>query len=124
MVPIEIDLFEYSFLLEACIPPAPIARTWFWKKSVDIHYNLFTPADRERLFTWMSKNSSFKASLERGNEYCLLWRSRYDPDNQYKVHSVFNGESQTHDTFLHNGEYRISETKSVNSEYITKIEKL
>lgn len=27
---IDIDFFEYSFLVEACIPPRPIARTMFW----------------------------------------------------------------------------------------------
>lgn len=37
-----IDFIEFSFLVEACIPPRPIARTYFWGQVIDKYYHVLT----------------------------------------------------------------------------------
>ena len=63
-----IDFFEYSFLLEACIPPRPIARNMFWKDSINKHYFMLSNNQRSRLWEWMSRNSNFKDALNKNNK--------------------------------------------------------
>ena len=48
-----IDFFEYSFLLEACMPPAPIARTMMFKRSIDEDYYNMSDNQRSNLYKWL-----------------------------------------------------------------------
>jgi hypothetical protein len=48
-----IDFFELAFLVEACIPPRPIARSMFFDDVSDIHYHKMTKEERQRLFDWI-----------------------------------------------------------------------
>jgi hypothetical protein len=121
---IEIDFFEYGFLLEACIPPRPIARTWFWQKSINEHYNLMTKEERSELFKWLTKNSVFKDSLDKGEEDVVTWYARYDPDNQYRLTVDYKGEVSTKETFLKNGRFYTNINTSIVEDYIKNIEKI
>ena len=51
-----IDFFELSFLAEACIPPRPIARTYFWQNLSKVYWYQMTENERERLFEWINRN--------------------------------------------------------------------
>ena len=115
-----IDFFELSFLAEACIPPRPIARAMFWDKLIDEHYHQMLPSERNRLFSWITTNSSFS----KENEDCRLFYARFNPNNQYKVTCFHNGKAGEVDCFRFNEKYCTAKNRYINEEYITKVEKI
>jgi len=118
-----IDFFEFSFLVEACIPPRPIARAMFWDDVIDKHYNKLTKNERARLFEWINRNPCMQDGIEEGNEDCLLFNARFDPDNQYKVHTNYNDKLEVYDAFKLNDRYYIKKDTSIENKYIKKVEK-
>lgn len=119
-----IDFFEFSFLVEACIPPRPIARSMFWADVINKHYHVLTEGERERLFEWISKNDGFKYSLERGNEDCELFVARFDKDNQYSVTTNYKDKIETHHCFKFKQRFHTSINTSIQEEYITEVKKM
>ena len=119
-----IDFFEFSFLVEACIPPRPIARTMFWHDVINKHYHTLTKNERERLFEWVNRNHSMQSGIENGNEDCLIFNARFDPTNQYNVYTNFGGENKIIETFSWQVKYHTTINTFIQEEYITKIEKL
>jgi hypothetical protein len=117
-----IDFFEFSFLVEACIPPRPIARAMFWDDVIDKHYNTLTDNERVRLFEWINRNPCMQDGIEEGNEDCLLFNARFNPDNQYKVHTNYNDKLEVYDAFKLNDRYYIKKNTSIEDKYITKVE--
>lgn len=113
----DIDFFEFSVLVESCIPPVPIARTSFWYDTIDKYYNVLTKNERERLFRWIQLNPNFNIE----NEECLIWYNRYDPDNQYQVETKNN---QSFECFLHEGNYHDMRNRWINPDFITNITKI
>ena len=118
-----IDFFEFSFLVEACIPPRPIARAMFWDDVINHHYNTLTNDERSRLFEWINRNACMQDSIEQGNEDCLIFNARFDPDNQYKVHTNYNEKLEVYDAFKWNDRYYTRKNTSIDDKYITKVEK-
>ena len=119
----DIDFFEFSFLVEACIPPRPIARTMFWQDVINKYYHRLSQNERDRLFDWINRCDSFNYNLD-SNEDCQLFTARFDKNNQFLIHTFFDGEEKIIEAFLLDGKYHTSKTTSINEEYITKIEKL
>ena len=120
----DIDFFEFAFLVEACSGRQPIARSMFFQRVIDKYYYVLTQDERDRLFEWINRSSSFKFDLEKEEESCLLFNARFDKNNQFLVHTFFDGEEKIIEAFLLDGKYHTSKTTSINEEYITKIEKL
>lgn len=120
----EIDFFELSFLTTACIPPTPIARAAFWDKLINEYYDQLDQQQRDNLFEWVNREPSMEFGLDKGNKECLLFNARFDKDNQYIVETLYNGKKETHETFLHDGRYRINKNTDVNPKYIKKIDKI
>ena len=118
-----IDFFEFSFLVEACIPPRPIARAMFWDDVIDKHYHKLTDNERVRLFEWINRNPCMQDGIEEGNEDCLLFNARFNPDNQYKVHTNYNDKLEVYDAFKLNDRYYIKKNTSIEDKYIVKVEK-
>jgi hypothetical protein len=119
-----IDFFEFSFLVEACIPPRPIARTSFFQDVINIHHNQMTKEERKHLFNWLNRNSYYTESLENKEELCLHFQARFNPDNQYVITTNFQNKVEQTEAYLFDGKYHIQINRSVAPEYITKIEKL
>jgi len=119
-----IDFFEFSFLVEACIPPRPIARAMFWKNVIDIHFHKMTPVERDNLFEWVNRCNSMIDGIENGNEDCLLFNARFDKENQYIVTTKYNGEIANHTCFKWLDKYHTTISRSVFEEYIIAINKL
>lgn len=115
-----IDFFEFSFLVEACIPPRPIARSMFWDDVINIYYHQMTQDERERLLEWIQRHPSFK--LE--DDQCRMFKLRFDPDNQYLVKTRFNGEETEKQAFLVGDRYHTSKSVSINTDYIIEIIKI
>lgn len=119
-----IDFFEFSFLVEACIPPRPIARSMFWDDVINKHYHTLTKDEKSRLFEWVNRCYGMEHGLENKNEDCLLFNARFDPNNQYEVTTKFNSITKTHKCFLWQGRYHVSKNSSIEGEYIVKSEKI
>lgn len=109
-----IDFIEFCFLAEACIPPAPIARMSFWYDLIDEYYEILSEGERANLFWWMGKNSRF----DNKNEDCKLFNARFDPNNQFKVLTNFNGEEKVVDCFKWKGKYYVKRNRFIADEYI------
>ena len=118
-----IDFFEFSFLVEACIPPTPIARTMFFQKVIDVHYHEMTPEGRAKLYSWINSNSRFENSLKT-EQLCIIFNARFDKDNQYKVTTIYDNQQTEIECFFLTDKYWINSTTMINDEYITEIKKL
>lgn len=117
----EIDFFELSFLVEASIPPKPIARTHFWYRLIDEIYYELSESQREDLFNWITKNEYF----DLGDEDCNLFYNRFNPDNQYKIITNYDDNVEEHHTFRgSDGRYYTSRNSSIVEDYIVEIIKL
>ena len=119
----KINFFEFSFLVEACIPPRPIARTSFWHDVIDKYYDILTNDERNRLFDWICKNPSFQHSLELKNEDTEIFYARYNPENQYNITTNFNNKEKNYHCFKYNDKYYTKRNASIQEEYIIKIDK-
>lgn len=117
-----IDFFEFSFLVEACIPPRPIARSLFWQDVINKYYNVLTQDERDRLYEWINRNPCMVSSLNQQNEDCLWFNARFDKENQYLITTNFNNKEEVIETFLFKGNYYTAINKYVSPEYIIKIE--
>jgi len=115
-----IDFFEFSFLVEACIPPRPIARAMFFQRVSNSYYHEMTDNERKNLFSWIIKLDKFDIN----DNNCQNFYNRFNPDNQYKIHTDYGGKKEIKEVYLHNEKYHIDDQISVIEEYITKIEKL
>lgn len=116
----EIDFFEFVFLVEACIPPAPIARSIFWSKVIDSYYFELTKQERDHLFDWIGRSTHFQKGIEAGNEDCLLFKARYDPKNQYLVKT----DQGNFETFMFKGKCHTKANTSILEDYILEIKKI
>lgn len=116
----EIDFFEFAFLVEACIPPRPIARAMFWEKVIEKHYHDLTISERERLLEWTKRNPCFNME----NEDCALFEARFNKENQYKITTLLNEKESALECFKWKDCYHTSKDTSVNEKYITKVEKI
>jgi hypothetical protein len=116
-----IDFFEFSFLVEACIPPVPIARTMFWHNVIDKYYYQMIKEERFLLYEWIKKNPHFNVEKEKD---CAIFEARFNPDNQYLVHTDVEGSKGKIKTFLYKDRYHTSMKTSISEEFITKIEKI
>ncbi len=120
----KIDFIELSFLAEACIPPRPIARAYFWQNLTDKYWHQMTPNERARLFEWLNRNSFYQQGLEDNQEDVLIFHARFDPNNQYMVTAKNGAEEETNHAFKKEDRYWIGTTRYIAPEYITNIEKI
>jgi hypothetical protein len=111
-----IDFFELCFLAEACIPPAPIARTTFWLNLINKYYHELSKEQRGKLFEWMNRSSGF--NLEE--EYCKLFNARFDSANQYSV-TVKEKDHPPVIAFKWNDRYYVSDSTYVEPSMIKEV---
>lgn len=119
-----IDFHEFCFLVEACIPPRPIARSYFWLSVIDRYYHQLSVEQRNHLYDWIKRNPTYQHSMESGNSDCILFDNRFNPDNQYKVTTSYDGNVMVHYCFKQNESYYTSSNTWILDLYITNVEKL
>lgn len=115
-----INFFEFSFLVEACIPPVPIARGMFWNKVIDEYYDILSSEERKNLFEWTIRSAKFDLK----NEDCKLFFNRYNPDNQYEVITNHQDVQKIIPCFLQEGKYHTRKNVSLLEEFIINIKKI
>lgn len=113
----KIDFFELTFLAERCIPPQPIARTYFWEKLCDTHYHLMSKDERKEMFEFL------KPKLNENDEWCAYFLARYNPDNQYQVKVRIGGGKRTFHfpCFLYQESYHITKSKHIDHDVIVEV---
>ena len=118
-----IDFFEFSFLVEACIPPRPIARSMFFDSVSEKYYHEMTVNERKRLYDWMERCF---VDRDLKNEQIKNFRARFNPDNQYIVEAKApeKAESEIFECYLYNNEYHINLSTSIVKKYIIEVKKL
>ena len=122
----KIDFYEFSFLVEACIPPRPIARAMFWDDVCDVYYHQMNKDERERLFEWIPRDSNFNLR----NNNCARFYARFNPKRQYLVTTeIFKGiehegKKEEHETYKFYDKYYTSKNKYINEENIIKIKQM
>lgn len=117
---VELDFFELSFLAEACIPPAPIARSMLWTRFVDEFYHMFTPEERVRLRESLSKSSRY----DLNNENVAVFDARYNPDNQYELELDYLGQNSKQKAFKYKERYHVYENTSIMEKFIVSVKKV
>jgi hypothetical protein len=114
----QIDFFELMILAEACIPPAPIARGYFFDNLSDIHYHKMSEDERASLLSYIvHRNLKFDMSVED----CQHFYARYNPENQYIVKLSNNGNNEEAECYLYNGNYHTTRTRFAAPQYIKSI---
>lgn len=113
-----INFLEFSFLVETCIPPVPIARSMFFKKVSDYHYHLMTDEQRKELLELVTTNSKFNIN----NQDCSHFFDRYTPNNQYLI--GVKGEDDFIYAYLHNNRFHTKKDTLVLNEMIESVTKL
>lgn len=119
----EIDFIELAILAEACIPPTPIARAYFWMNLTNRHWHKMSEVEREHLFTWIQKNPWYAESLET-QEDTKIFHARFDPNNQYLVNTNYAGKEEEHRAFKMGDLYYTGTTTHIAPEYIIEVNKL
>jgi len=119
----KIDFIEFAFLVEACIPPKPIARAMFWQEVIDKYYYEMTKKERNRLYEWISKNPKFEEAKKKEFD-AYQFDLRFDPDNQYEVEAEYEGKKEKYLCFKDGNKYHITRNTSILEDRITKITKL
>jgi hypothetical protein len=114
-----IDFFEFAVLVEACIPPKPIARTSFWKKVINEYFHEMTDKQRTHLWEWLNKNDRYRESVKK-EKLASIFEDRFNPNNQYEV--IANNEK--HRCFLRNGRYYTKIDTWIAEEHIQSVTKL
>jgi hypothetical protein len=118
----QIDFFELAFLAEACIPPRPIARMMFWQHLTDKYWDQMSDPQRTHIWNWLQKHPSYEDSL-KNEEETQIFHARFDPDNQYMVHTNFHGVEDKRRVFKMGNRYYITRTTSIADEYIVEVTK-
>ena len=116
----QIDFFELAFLAEACIPPRPIARMMFWQHLTDKYWDQMSDPQRTHIWNWLQKNPYYEESLKTEEE-TQIFHARFDPDNQYMVHTNFHGVEDKRRAFKMGDRYYITRTTSIADEYIVEV---
>jgi hypothetical protein len=119
----KIDFWEFSFLVEACIPPRPIARAMFWDNVINEYYHELTHDERARLHEWVNRNPSMQHALEHNNEDAIQFNLRYDPDNQYEVRTEYKGKVEIVQAYKDGDRYYIEIDKWISPEFIKELVK-
>lgn len=119
-----IDFFEFAFLVEACIPPRPIARAMFGDKVIDYYHDLMTEKERALIYEWISKNWIYQDGIEKKNEDCLWFDARFNPENQYIVTTNYDNKEQKHICFKRGNDFCVKKHRFINNNFIIQAEKI
>lgn len=123
-----IDFTEFCFLIEACIPSRPIAKSMFWDEVINDYYHQMTNGQRKKIFNWINRNMHFEEALKKGNKQCIAFNARFNPENQYLVHYTYDGKKDSVKCFKIDNtyyiEYHLSRNEYISNIFIDKVEKL
>lgn len=121
MADFKIDFIELMILAESCVPPNPIARMTFWYKLTDTYYDQMNEGQRKRAYNWISKRLDTLELWKKSDydkEAVEVFLNRYNPENQWMISTIHEGEKKQYRAFLHNGKYHVNRTRFIADEYV------
>ena len=125
LMKVKLDIFEMYYLLESCFRGSHL-RSGTIGRFVDEWYDLFTPKQRKNLRDWILRDVYY-GKFEPRPSCCgedEKFMARYDPENQYRVKTLYDGKEEIHKTFLRDGKYYTKSDRFIAEEYITSVEKI
>lgn len=125
LMKVGLDIFEIYYLLESCFRGSHL-RSGTIRRFVDEWYGLFTPQQRKNLRDWILRDVYY-GKFEPKPSCCgedVAFMARYNPDNQYRVKTLYDGKEGIHETFLRDGKYYTKSNRFIAEEYITSVEKI
>jgi hypothetical protein len=87
---------------------------------IENDFHQLTPRERSRVFEIISSPSFAKKS---GTDLRLM-KTRFDPANQYRVKTLFQGKEEVYDCFRFEGRFHIGTQLILKESYITGIARL
>lgn len=112
-----IDYFEFTVLVEASWHSGTILRYSIMEKAINVWYKDLTWNERKSAFEF------FNRTCEAKNEIQERFLARFNPDNQFRVHSKGKGIERTDILYLYQGTYWDTTRSFADEEYIESIEK-
>ncbi len=79
--------------------------------------------NRSLLFSWLQKNPYYEDSL-KNEEETQIFHQRFDPNNQYTVHTKYKRKKESHRAFKRNDRYYTGRNTWIDEKYILSVEKL
>ena len=122
---VNLDFFEMYYLLESCFRGSHL-RSGTIGRFVDEFYVWFSPEERKNLHDWIVRDI-YDGKFEPRSQLCgadRVFMARYNPDNQYRVKTLFDGKEEIHEVFLRNGRYYTKSDRFIAEKYITSVEKI
>ena len=123
---VDLDIFEMSYLLDCCLRGSHL-RSRTIERFVDEWYDKFTEQERYNLYEWTLRLTySYKHEFQPSDNCCgadIDFMCRYDPENQYIVHTVFDGKKCKVFAYKKDSKYYVESNKFIADEYIKKVEK-
>lgn len=114
---IELDIHEYSVLIEAAWGAGTALRTGIMHDAIDHWFHQLHPRDAAHLHRFFSERMKRYPVAEEEQEHFLR---RHDPDNQYLV----TAKTETHHCYLVDGKYHVAMRAWMDPHQITHIRKL
>lgn len=127
---IDLDIHELWYLLDSALRGSHL-RSGIIERFTNEIYNKLDEHERMNLFesavrlgyAWDKDNCHFEPYFNCCGKDTEFMK-RYHPLNQYIVTTKYKGKVQNHRAFKMNGEYHITSTTTIDSEYITKVEQI
>jgi len=94
----------------------------FWQHLTDKYWDQMSDPQRTHIWNWLQKNPYYEESLKTEEE-TQIFHARFDPDNQYMVHTNFHGVEDKRRAFKMGDRYYITRTTSIADEYIVEVTK-
>jgi hypothetical protein len=73
---------------------------------------------RKHFYQWIGK----KLNMEQ--EESQIFMARFNPDNQYKIKTLYQGQEKEVEAFLLKDKFMVSSNRSCNPDFIVDTEKL
>ena len=123
---VELDIFELSYLLDACLRGSHL-RSCTIGKFVDEFFDRLTEQERYNLYEWSLRLTySCEKEFKPSDASCgadVVFMKRYDPENQYIITTRYEGKTQKHRAFFMEGRYYVKKNRFIDEAYITKVKR-
>jgi hypothetical protein len=95
---LHINFTELKILAGACIPPRPIARTFFFNSVINEIYARLSTTEKAEMLDYITKHPAFNIQ----NEHCKTFFHRYHPKQQATITAT---DRKDYECFLMDGKY-------------------
>jgi hypothetical protein len=112
-----IDFFELMWLAESVIPERPISRSMCFDDFSERHYHNMNEQQRKQFMEHVMEQPGFDLNKPQ----CAHFYARFNPENQYRVTTMYEGVAGTIDCYYWEGKYHTQMNRHVSPEFITNI---